>query len=474
LRRWQWVIGGVWWVGPSFLISLLLSCACAALGAQTAGDGSSAPRGKTPDLAGTRVTIHLRTGKVLSEVEVLELRGGKVAGTVSSLTITGTAPGQHTTLGAAAVQQIIAADGTCWLRYDEAAKILVPPDAANLDEIRKAAEQAKVVPQERPIPPAHPPKPASRPRDPAKEDDRRPSPDPPRPPEDEAARTTFPQRTGLQTGLAWWPALTGRQQEAAVAEMKQYLEKVRAAFAADNLRLYETQYFLFLSDLPPQQVAVITPSLDTMYHELCKAFGIASGTNIWRGKAAVVAFVEPQAFQQFERQFFHNDHETAPAVAHQGGAGTVIIACHRGDDPVFFATTLVHETAHGFLHRYKSPRVIPSWLNEGAAEWIAAAVVTAGTSVPQRQQRAIAQVHETGTLGGDFFTVENIHDWQYGIASSLTDFLLRTDPKRYRRLIEGIKDGLSWQDSLQRSYGLTPEQLTQRYGASIGVPALKP
>ncbi len=45
---------------------------------------------------------------------------------------------------------------------------------------------------------------------------------------------------------------------------------------------------------------------------------------------------------------------------------------------------------------------------------------------------------------------------------------------RYRKLIDGIKDGLTWEDALHEAYGLTPAELALAYGQSIGIPDLRP
>ncbi|HEV3415714.1 MAG TPA: hypothetical protein VG056_02840, partial [Pirellulales bacterium] len=62
----------------------------------------------------------------------------------------------------------------------------------------------------------------------------------------------------------------------------------------------------------------------------------------------------------------------------------------------------------------------------------------------------------------------------YGIASSLTTFMVRADQKKYVAFINGIKEGKTWQESLKDSYNATPEQLVTEYGRAIGIPGLQP
>ena len=170
----------------------------------------------------------------------------------------------------------------------------------------------------------------------------------------------------------------------------------------------------------------------------------------------------------------------------------MVISCYAGKDPKYFAVVLVHETAHGFAWCYKSADPLPNWLNEGASEWIADRVVVGDNSIRRKVERAMRQMRSTRSLGGDFFTAEHIAAWQYGAAASMTDFLIKYElaggaakaaaktsktkaaKSPYRMLMDGIKDGLPWEDALREAYGMTPLQLTQAYGQWIGIPDLQP
>lgn len=404
----------------------------------------------------------MASGKELKGVEVAEARPGKIAGTISSVTIVDPAKGARSTLGAAGIKRITGSDGAALLIYDAAAKSLVPADSDNLEAIREAAQEEKSPPERKRKP--------KQPVDTEADQQRRKEEEAQERKKREAERLAYFQKTKV-----WlWPEMTDEEQKAAVEEEKKYLEEVGQAFDMLPMRLYETERFLFFSDMPPPQVALYAPDLDKMYQGLCKAFGIPGNTNIWRGKCIVIAFAQQPAFLAYEKQFWKHDAAGAQGLSHQDSEGRVITSCHRGADPVFFATMLVHETAHGFIHRYKSATHVPTWLNEGAAEWIAAAVVAKDKEVKRRQQEAILQMRQMRSLGGNFFTADTLARWQYGAASSMTDFLIRNDPKRYRQLMEGIKSGLSWQEALQKSYGLTPEELALSYGMAIGAPGLRP
>lgn len=272
-----------------------------------------------------------------------------------------------------------------------------------------------------------------------------------------------------------WDDPTEAERAKTIADYKEFLQTVQASYQFP-MRLTETKFFLFFTDIPPNQVAPYIANLDAMYSELCRAFGVPVGKNIWLGKCIIVAFLDKTSFQAFEAKFMDNPNtEGVAGLHHASSNGKALISCVRGNDPSFFAKVMVHETAHGFLHRLRSNVHIPPWINEGVADWVAAIVVRNNATVAKRQKDGIELIRQTNSLGPDFFgDSAQLSSTQYGIASNLTNFMLQIDSGRYRTFILGIKEGYSPEESLARSYGVTPAELIFQYGRSIGVANLRP
>ena len=272
-----------------------------------------------------------------------------------------------------------------------------------------------------------------------------------------------------------WDETSDEQRAKTIAEYKEFLQEVQASYQFP-MKLYETKFFLVLSDIPPAQMGPYVASLDAMYAKLSAAFGVTKDKNIWLGKCVVLAFLNAQSYQAFERTFMKNTNtEGSQGLHHSSSDGRAIISCYRGDNPSYFAVVLVHETAHGFLHRLRSSVHIPSWINEGIADWVAGAIVTQSKAVTERQKAAVDRVRQTSSLGINFFDEQaNLQEWQYGIASNLTNFMLQIDAGRYRVFIMGIKEGFTAEEALTRAYGVTPAELIGQYGRSIGVNGLRP
>ena len=274
-------------------------------------------------------------------------------------------------------------------------------------------------------------------------------------------------------GVEPWPEATDEVHAAARERSQKMVDDVIARLP--GTRLYETEHFLFTSNMPPPEVAPYVRYLDAMYDWMCKLYGIPAGTRVWLGdKAPVFAFAQQAQFLDFEERHFQVPAEGMYGLCHQNMQGDVVIACFRGDDPNDFGQMLVHETSHGFIHRYKSKARLPSWVNEGMADLIGAEMVPQSKSVERREYIALTLVKERHSLGGNFFTAEPIDAWQYGVASSLNRFLLNTDRPSYVRFIEKLKEGQKWPDALREAFGGTPEQLVGQYGRWIGIPDLRP
>jgi hypothetical protein len=187
-----------------------------------------------------------------------------------------------------------------------------------------------------------------------------------------------------------------------------------------------------------------------------------------------VAFLKEADFLAFEDRFMNTPSQGVHGLCHQRSDGRVVMACHRGDDAPAFAHMLVHETSHGFNHRLLSPERMPSWLNEGIAEWVGTQVVPTSDQVPRKEAAALAMMQATGRVGEGFFNAADskIQPVQYGVASSLVRFLVGRDRRQFAQFVRSVKEGVPVEDALQKSFGVSLDELLRAYGRSIGLPGL--
>ena len=280
-------------------------------------------------------------------------------------------------------------------------------------------------------------------------------------------------------GVEAWPEQESDEEHAkALAKSREMIEEVVAVFS--GTQLYETENFLFTSDMPAEQVRPYIASLDQMHRYMCRLYGVKREQTVWfGGKAPIFAFLEKEQFDAFEERFFPEARQSLAAVAniyglcHLSKNGEVVISCYRGNDPNDFGQMLVHETSHGFIHRYKTKAQLPNWVDEGMADLVGAEMVPDSMAVRNREIRALQRLAAEPSLDG-VLTAERISGWQYGLASNLNRFLLQASRDRYVHFIEALKEGMKWEEALDKAYGSTPEAMLAHYSQWVGVANLRP
>ena len=265
---------------------------------------------------------------------------------------------------------------------------------------------------------------------------------------------------------AYWGKQTDAEMNVAVAELKQRVQGMMEQ-SHNRLTPYETKYFLFYSNLPQSEAVKWSGVLDQMYARLANLFAIPKGENLWRGKCVIIVFGERDTFDRFEKDVFNID-KPAGGRCHAQGDGNVYITFFRAPSDLDFAHTLVHETTHGFLFRYRSPVWIPSWANEGLAEVMAFELVPHAGLKQSSDAEARAELRRADAFK-DFFESDHIEFFQYPIARSLSEFMIRQNKKGYVDFINAIKDGTSADEALRTKYGAARDVLVAAYKQSMGV-----
>ena len=289
-------------------------------------------------------------------------------------------------------------------------------------------------------------------------------------PRDPNKKLIGPQNVGAVDPSAWGKQ-SPEQQKASTQNLKQFANDTQKKLGV-NLQAFETQYFLFCTDMQSSEAQKWAGLLDKMYARLAELFAVPKGENLWHGKALVFVFSRDEDYLKFEMKMHATMAAGTAGMCHTYGSGDVHIAFYRQPNDLDFAHVLVHESTHGFLHRYRSPVDIASWANEGLAEAIASELVPRPGLTMSSSADAKADLQSKKSLE-KFFEADHIVAWQYPVSRTLCEFMIRQSKKGYVEFINGIKDGMRWDDALREKYGVTAEQLVRAYGISMGVPDLK-
>lgn len=280
-----------------------------------------------------------------------------------------------------------------------------------------------------------------------------------------------PRIIGGGAAANWGPQPQDKT-DAAIARLKAFGEDTKAKING-NLKLFETDFFILYTDLSPEESRRWAGELDRMYARLCDLFGLPRDQNIWLGKCLILIFRSEPDYHRFQQVMHGTDSRHAAGMCHGYGSGEVHVAFYRQPEEMGFAHLLVHETVHGFLHRYRSPVHIPTWINEGLAETIGVELIPKCTWVPAKQNLGKTQLKLMGHTAG-LFQNDRLEAWQYGVSASLTQFMIAQNKKGYVAFVNGIKDGQPWEQSLETNYGVGLDKLVRVFGTTQGAANLRP
>ncbi|MEM6458867.1 MAG: hypothetical protein AAF710_05690 [Planctomycetota bacterium] len=273
-----------------------------------------------------------------------------------------------------------------------------------------------------------------------------------------------------------WPILSPPQHaELTAAETRWALDHLEGLGL--RIRVVESAHFTLLVDraLGASDARTSLDLLERMYEQLLVMFDLTPDDQVYAGRCVVVVLRRREDFLAYERRAYDFDASRAGGVCHYRPSGAVHIVAFRSEDEWWYRSLLVHENVHGFLHRYRSPTHVASWLNEGLAEYLAHRLVPRTGIVEKRRRAAHAEFHKQDLAGlSRIFERWLMESWAYGLAYGLTDLMIRADPDAYARLIHDIKDGRPWRDALRDHYRADPQRLLSLYAESHGLPTPQP
>lgn len=257
--------------------------------------------------------------------------------------------------------------------------------------------------------------------------------------------------------------VTKAQAEAVRKQAMKWFAKARSTITP-TMHLIETDHFLIFSAWSKGNDASLKSICERMYRAMCKQFDIPSTENIWAGKCPIYIFWETRDYNLFTTTVDGRKMVTAGGYTAQRGAFSYIVL-NRCPTRTRFYEVLVHEATHAFLGRYRSNRVVPRWLNEGLAEYMAATLVpnsSAATKYVQSTQVALSRnVDVAHVIKG-----VALNNFDYGIVQSIVRFLIARDRKAFIKLIRLIKDGKPEAAALHEAYKLTHAAMLTEWRAA--------
>ncbi len=287
----------------------------------------------------------------------------------------------------------------------------------------------------------------------------------PAPDSDEPSITPIP---GHRPIAPIWPDLTEDQRLAHTRRLKDLCAD-QITTLDHRMNLVETDHFLFYSDAGASEHKRWASRLERMYDELLATLDMPRDSELFQGKCVVWVFVNRDQFIAYEAAIHSYDARAVAGICHQR-SGDCFVAFYR-DTPDRFESVLIHETVHAFMYRYRSRHPLPTWANEGLADYIAGRLAER-TQEPRTAWQHTRQFLRAGGKALDIMsqTYEDgtwFDENSYPVSHMLIRYMITTDPRTTRDWIDDIKDGKNWLESLRLRFGLTREQLSERFGEAI-------
>ncbi|MCA9283392.1 MAG: hypothetical protein KDA30_15295, partial [Phycisphaerales bacterium] len=181
--------------------------------------------------------------------------------------------------------------------------------------------------------------------------------------------STTPDRSGANADDGPWPELSDAQRAVETARVRARAEAM-VRDAGLTLGQIDAGEFILFTDLDDKSAQEAGAQLERMYRSLLRTLELPASARLFQGKAVVFLLTQRKQFVHLENEAFGVDPNGAIGMCHLRDAD-VFVVCHKGEDETAYMSTLIHETVHGFMYRYKSPAELPIWANEGLADYIA-------------------------------------------------------------------------------------------------------
>jgi hypothetical protein len=263
-----------------------------------------------------------------------------------------------------------------------------------------------------------------------------------------------------------WPTLTDQEQKGAVQTMRADADRIlqQAGMAVVPV---ETDHFLLYTDLPRAEAAQWVMKLEKAMEVLDRVLGgQANGFRGFWGKATVFVFKEQDRFRLVEADAFkHLVPQAAVGVCHPAGPKISICLRYLDDDVELFEWTLVREMVHGYMHRFRTPRRLPAWANEGLAEFVASLALKDSSLADQHRKQGLEFIRNGGNVNGLLDLNYAAQTWPgpKGIGAPvgglLIELIAKDQPKRFIDWIIAVKGGKEWEESMPAELGTSRAKL---------------
>ena len=257
-------------------------------------------------------------------------------------------------------------------------------------------------------------------------------------------------------------------QDAIVAQQKKRLETLNQKLPA-KFRLAETRHYLVLSDADSKMTGQFVRWSEALYENLRRQFDIGPRDRVWDGKCILLVFNSRATFAAHSRTFDGFDGSRAGAYfaveARAEDEPQLVHMCLPLDsrDPRRLQELFAHEGTHAFFQLYRKSVDLPLWLHEGLAEFMT--VVNDPQLKARKVHYAVLAARQGTPIAGllQRKPYTGLSYPEYNISYTLVDFLVTGGKARFKKFVDGLKDGKDQETALKEAYGWGLGELERRW-----------
>jgi len=227
---------------------------------------------------------------------------------------------------------------------------------------------------------------------------------------------------------------------------------------APAMHMTETEHFLIFSAWPRSDDRPMGIAAEKLYDALCSQFSVPRSENIFAGKCPIYTLATKEQFTKFTEVVDKSKFSKAAGYHCQRSDGFCYLVLSQVNSKQWFYELLTHEGTHAFVGRYLTNRFLPTWVNEGLAETMAATLVP-GSQAGRKYVQATAEVLRKRLDVSHVFEKVEMNNVDYGVAQSLVRYLIARDRKGFIEFFRLLKEGKTDEEALKEVYDLTREQL---------------
>ena len=230
---------------------------------------------------------------------------------------------------------------------------------------------------------------------------------------------------------------------------------------------------ILVTDMPEAQVEPFGSAIDRVVEQLNQMFSVASMELLGPGKPVLAVFVDRTRMNTFETEVMKaNPIEYQNAILHDHRDRTVISIedSRSGQHLVWQAAWGLASEHIRFAH---SNIDVAPWLQSGMQQRCADIILPRINVLRTDMQKAKMVLFQTRSLNG-LLVADEVAESSTVICKFLVGYLQNLSEPGFQQLFEQVKLGLTFDDALQRTFGMTEQDWIAGFGQSLGLPGIQP